>query len=95
MRAHGVVPYAAALACAWGEKRRWRHLDLWQCRTLIEAEVPRLLNPATGRTERAAVPWAEGRSRWSKLFESWAIEVLRHTRSSSEGSRLLGLGWDA
>ena len=77
------------------EKRRWRHLDLWQCRTLIEAEVPRLLNPATGRTERAAVPWAEGRSRWSKLFESWAIEVLRHTRSSSDGSRLLGLGWDA
>ena len=77
------------------EKRRWRHLDLWQCRTIIEAEVPRLLNPATGRTEMAAVPWAEGLSRWSKLFEIWAIEVLLHTRSISDGSRLLGLGWDA
>jgi len=77
------------------EKRRWRHLDLWQCRTIIEAEVPRLLNPATGRTEMAAVPWAEGLSRWSKRFESWAIEVLLRTRSISDASRLLGLGRDA
>lgn len=77
------------------EQRRWRHLDLWQCRTIIEAEVPRLLNPATGRTEMATVPWAEGLSRWSKRFETWAIEVLLRTRSISDGSRLLGLGWDA
>jgi len=77
------------------EKRRWRHLDLWQCRTIIEAEVPRLLDPATGSTEMAPVPWAEGLSRWSKRFEAWAIEVLRHTRSISDGSRLLRLGWDA
>jgi transposase len=70
-------------------------LDLWQCRTIIEAEVPRLLNPATGRTEMAAVPWAESLSRWSKRFESWAVEVLLHTRSLSDGSRLLRLGWDA
>lgn len=77
------------------EKRRWRHLDLWQCRTIIEAEVPRLLNPLTGATEMALVPWAEGLSRWSKQFEAWAIEVLLHTRSISDGSRLLRLGWDA
>jgi transposase len=77
------------------EKRRWRHLDLWQYRTIIEAEVPRLLNPATGSTEMAAVPWAEGLSRWTKLFETHAIEVLQHTRSISDGRRLLRLGWDA
>jgi transposase len=77
------------------EKRRWRHLDLWQCRTIIEADVPRLLDPATGTTEMAAVPWAEGLSRWSKRFEAWAIEVLLHTRTISDGSRLLHLGWDA
>ena len=77
------------------EKRRWRHLDLWQCRTIIEAEVPRLLNPATGTTEMAAVPWAEGLSRWTKLFEARAIVVLQHTRSISDGMRLLRLGWDA
>jgi transposase len=77
------------------ETRRWRHLDLWQCRTIIEAEVPRLLNPATGTTEMAAVPWAEGLSRWTRLFEAKAIEVLQHTRSISDGSRLLRLGWEA
>lgn len=79
---------------AW-EKRRWRHLDLWQCRTIIEAQVPRLLDPRTGVTETAAVPWAEGLSRWSKHFEAWAIEILRHTRSISDASRLLRLGWEA
>ena len=77
------------------EKRRWRHLDLWQCRTIIEAEVPRLLDPVTGATEMAVVPWAEGLSRWSKRFEAWAIAVLLHTRSIRDGSRLLRLGWDA
>jgi len=77
------------------EKRRWRHLDLWQCKTIVEAEVPRLLNPATGTTEMAAVPWAEGLSRWTKLFEAKAIEVLQHTRNISDAERLLRLGWDA
>lgn len=77
------------------EKRRWRHLDLWQCKTIIEAEVPRLLNPATGSTEMATVPWAEGLSRWTKLFEAKAIEVLQHTRNISDAERLLRLGWDA
>jgi transposase len=77
------------------EKRRWRHLDLWQCRTIIEAEVPRLRDPATGATETAAVPWAEGLSRWTLQFEARAIEVLQRTRSISDGSRLLKLGWDA
>ena len=77
------------------EKRRWRHLDLWQCKTIIEAEVPRLLNPATGSTEMAAVPWAEGLSRWTRQFEARAVEMLQHTRSISDGMRLLRLGWDA
>lgn len=77
------------------EKRRWRHLDLWQCKTIIEAEVPRLLNPATGTTEMAAVPWAEGLSRWTKQFEARAVEMLQHTRSISDAMRLLRLGWDA
>jgi transposase len=79
---------------AW-ETRRWRHLDLWQCRTIIEAQVPRLLNPATGTTEMAAVPWAEGLSRWTKLFEARAIEVLLCARSISDASRLLRLGWES
>ena len=77
------------------EKRRWRHLDLWQCKTIIEAEVPRLLNPATGSTEMAAVPWAQGLSRWTRQFEARAVEMLQHTRSISDGMRLLRLGWDA
>jgi transposase len=79
---------------AW-ETRKWRHLDLWQCRTIIEARVPRLLNPATGTTQMVAVPWAEGLSRWTKLFEARAVEVLQHARSINDASRLLRLGWAA
>jgi transposase len=77
------------------EKRQWRHLDLWHCRTIIEADVPRLRNPATGVTEMAVVPWAEARSRWTKRFEGRAIETLLCTRSISDARRLLRLGWDA
>ncbi|MEN3941318.1 transposase family protein [Prosthecobacter sp. SYSU 5D2] len=42
------------------EKRCWRHLDLWQYRTIIEAEVPRLRDPATGATETAQCPGPRG-----------------------------------
>lgn len=57
--------------------------------------MPRLLNPVTGTTEMAVVPWAEGLRRWSKRFEAWAIDLLLHTQTVSDGSRLLRLGWES
>jgi transposase len=77
------------------ETRCWRHLDLWQCTTIIEARIPRLKDPRTGKTETVQVPWAEGLTRWTKLFENQAINVLLVTRSISDACRLLRIGWDS
>ena len=38
------------------EKRQWRHLDTCQLKTIITAEVPRVLDPESGKTERVKVP---------------------------------------
>ena len=76
------------------EERQWRHLDTMQFETMIKARVPRVKYP-DGRTEMVKVPWAGARSRFTLLFECWAIEVLAASRSISEGCDLLGLDWSS
>ena len=63
------------------EVRRWRHLDLWQLKTEIEARVPRVRDPETGATQVVAVPWAEKHQRHTLLFEAYALEVLGLSRT--------------
>jgi len=89
------------------EERRWRHLDAFQFQTIISARVPRLSYPderddddgsggrsRRGRTDLLTVPWAEMNSRFTALFENFAIAVLQASRSLAEGAQLLGLSWD-
>jgi transposase len=76
---------------AW-TKRRWRHLDTCQFQTIIEAEVPRLKYP-DGSTRNLDVPWAEGSSRFTVLFERLAIDLLLCC-SVKEASEILGISWD-
>jgi hypothetical protein len=70
------------------KKRRWRHLDLWQCHTIIEAEVPRPLNPLTGATEMAVVPWAEGLFRWSKQWGACGTDTDFFTHGIGQMTQL-------
>ena len=74
-------------------ERRWRHLDTCGFETLIVCRVPRV-QTAEGKTETVAVPWAGKRSRFTLLYERFAIEVLLACRSVSAASELLGLSWD-
>ena len=75
------------------EERRWRHLDTMQLETVIVAKVPRLLDPETGKTEMVMVPWAKKGSRWTVLFESWAVRLLQAVTNVSRGAELLRLDW--
>jgi transposase len=77
------------------EKRQWRHMDFWQYETVLEAEVPRVKDPATGETWVVNVPWAEKGSRWTKCFERLAVEWLGASRSVEEGRQLLRLSWNS
>jgi transposase len=72
------------------EKRSWRHLDFWQYETVLEAEVPRIQDPESGKTQMAQVPWAEAGSRWTLAFEKLAVEVLL-----SDARKLLTMNWEA
>lgn len=72
--------------------RRWRHLDTCQCKTFIEARVPRVKCPEHG-TVTVRVPWAEPRSHFTALFERLAIDLLRDC-SVKAASGHLRLTWD-
>lgn len=74
------------------EERTWRHLDSCQFETHLVARIPRVRCDTHG-TRQARVPWAEPRSRFTLLFERFAIEVLLAT-DVLNGAALLGISWD-
>ena len=74
-------------------ERRWRHLDTCGFETLLVCRVPRVQTPE-GKVETVPVPWAGKRSRFTLLYERFAIEVLLACRSVSAAAELLGLSWD-
>lgn len=72
--------------------RRWRHLDTCQCKTIIEARVPRVKCPEHG-TVMVGVPWSEPHSRFTALFERLAIDLMRDC-SIKAAAKHLRLSWD-
>jgi transposase len=73
--------------------RKWRHLDTCQFKTILTAEVPRVLCKEHG-VRQAEVPWAEAGSRFTALFEAVVIEWLKEATISAVARRL-GMTWDA
>ena len=72
--------------------RKWRHLDTCQCKTIIEAKVPRVKCPTHGTT-MVHVPWSEPNSRFTLMFECLAIDLLRDC-SVKAAMRHLRITWD-
>ncbi|HEV7669895.1 MAG TPA: helix-turn-helix domain-containing protein [Thermoanaerobaculia bacterium] len=72
-------------------RRRWRHLDTCQYRTILVADVPRIECPEHGVVQ-VRVPWGEPGSRFTALMEALAIDWLKEA-SLSAVSRMLGLSW--
>ena len=77
-----------------GQQRSWRHLDTMQFETPITARVPRCNCPDCG-VKTIAVPWAGKHSRFTLMFEAFAIEVLLACGTVSAACDLLKLDWDA
>jgi len=74
------------------ERRRWRHLDSCQYKTIIEADVPRVACPKHG-THTVAVGWAEKFGRFTQLFERLAIDLMKQC-SISGACEILRISWD-
>lgn len=84
-------------ACSQADKapeRTWRHLDTMQFKTEIQAAVPRSCCDQCG-VKTISVPWAGKHSRFTLLFEAFAIEVLEAASSVKTAAELLKLSWDA
>lgn len=75
-----------------GPERRWRHLDTCQYRTVLTARIPRVECPEHG-VRQIRVAWAEDRSRFTAMFEAFAIRLLQETTTLGL-ARLMGLSWD-
>lgn len=74
-------------------ERTWRHLDTMQFQTILTARVPRASCAKCG-VKTIRVPWADKHSRFTLLFEAFAIEVLLASANISRAASLLGLDWN-
>ena len=74
-------------------RRRWRHLDTCQYKTILVADVPRVKCEEHG-VVTVSVPWAEPGSGFTAMFEALVIDWLKEA-SILAVSRLMGLSWNA
>lgn len=73
--------------------RQWRHLDTMQFTTIVRARVPRSQCSKCG-VKTISVPWAGKHSRFTLMFEAFAIKVLKAASNVKKAAELLGLSWD-
>jgi transposase len=72
--------------------RRWRHLDSCQFKTIVSAKVP-VVECSEHGAQTVRVPWAEGSSRFTALFERLAIDLLQAC-AVARVAELLRISWD-
>ena len=69
----------------YAEERSWRHLDTMQFETRVIARIPRA-NCSECGVKTTEVPWAGKHSRFTLMFEAFAIHVLGlHTQCVQDG----------
>ena len=93
----GVIRPECGVACglaAHADEGRWRHLDTMQFMTGLVARLPRSRCAEHG-VKTIVPPWAGKHSRFTLLFEAFAVEVLQACRTVKAAAALLGLSWDA
>jgi transposase len=73
-------------------ERRWRHLDSCHFRTVLHAHPPRIKCETDGVLQ-VELPWAEPGSRFTRMFESLAIDVLR-AADIKNAAEILSVTWD-
>lgn len=73
-------------------ERTWRHLDTMQFETILHCRPPRVECKEHG-VKTASIPWAGKHSRFTQLFEAFAVNVMTASRSLQEAGKLLRLNW--
>jgi transposase len=73
--------------------RRWRHLNFFQYRALLEAKVPRVGCTACGKTTQVEVPWARSGAGFTELLEAFIVALCEEMPVLAV-SELLGVSDD-
>ena len=73
-------------------RRRWRHLDTCEYRTILVAQMPRVLCERH-KVKQVGAPWAENRSRFTMRFEAQVIDWLQEATTAAVAVQM-GLSWD-
>jgi transposase len=91
---HVVCPECGATSSMkdHGAERCWRHLDAMQFQTILTARVPRM-DVCDLQSEDNCRSHPEKHSRFTPLFEAFAIDVLQASRSIQSAALLLGIDW--
>jgi transposase len=74
-------------------EHQWRHLDRCQFKTILHARIPRVECPTHG-VKQVALPWAKKASRFTLMFERFAIQVLLTTKNVKGTISILRTKWD-
>jgi len=72
------------------EQREWRHLDSCQFKTYLVASLPRIDCREHG-IHTAKTPWSEPNSRFTLMFETFAIHILQAVKVQVTAAHLLRL----
>ena len=75
-------------------ERKRRHLDTMQFAPEIHARVPRSRCAGCG-VKTIKIPWAGKHSRFTLLFEAFAIEVLQACSNVKRAAELIGIDWSS
>lgn len=73
--------------------RRWRHLDIMQYKTFINASLPRV-KTSEGKVKTLFPPWADKNERHSYLFERAVIRMLQATMNQTQTKKLMRCSFD-
>lgn len=73
-------------------ERSWRHLDTMQFETIIVCRVPRIKCSKHGILS-VGIPWADNYSRFTELFEQFAIDVIQSAKNITAAKNLLRISW--
>mgnify|MGYP005849851951 CR=1 FL=1 len=73
--------------------RRWRHLDILQFKTFINAKIPRVKH-TDSKIESIKTPWAQSRRHHTYLFETYTIEMLLATKNQTKTTQMLRCGFN-
>ena len=73
--------------------RRWRHLDILQFKTFINAQIPRIKSK-DGTIQSVKTPWASEGNRHTFLFEILVIDWLLATKNQTKTAKMLRCGFN-